>query len=516
MARMKPAAKFALILLIVGGIVGGLIGLNKAGILAPKGQQAGTGNVPKGMFGAKSSGNDIIKVGVVTWGGYAGGQYFNNGFNASSSSRFTKEYGIKVQFKVIDDFVASRAAWKAGEIDLLWCTIDAFPTEVNGLKAYDPKFVFQADWSRGGDAIVVKRGINSANDLLGKKIAVAFGTPSHTFLLYALDAGDLNYTDVDIIEVSNAIDAAAVFKAGKVDAAVVWSPDDADCVKNVNGAKVLMSTKKAGYIIADGFFAKSSYINSHRSELKSLVEGWLKGAAEINSSDVAKRKAAKILSAGFGPEIDESFCYSAINNVRLCTYTDNQKFFSMVPGGQMTGRRLYERMGKIYKMINLVRGQLPDWNSVIDLTALNSLSHLANETSQVAEKKVIYKKPTKRLATAKAVSTKRISITFPTGSSTLGENAKTVIDYKFADILSMSTNRIRIEGNTDNTGSRGTNMSLSKRRAKAVSAYLVRKYSVSPNRFVIIGNGPDKPVGNNSTDDGRRKNRRTDFMLLDS
>jgi NitT/TauT family transport system substrate-binding protein len=44
----------------------------------------------------------------------------------------------------------------------------------------------QVDWSRGGDAIIVKRGINSVNDLKGKKIAVAVPSPAQTLLTTAL------------------------------------------------------------------------------------------------------------------------------------------------------------------------------------------------------------------------------------------------------------------------------------------------------------------------------------------
>ena len=160
---------------------------------------------------------DVINVGVVTWGGYAGGQYFNKGFDANTESQFYKDYGFKVNFKVIDDFDASRDAFKSGDIDLMWATIDAFPTELEGLGTYDPQVVFQADWSRGGDAIVARRGINTVKDLKGKKIAVAPMTPSHSFLIWLLEAGDLTTKDVTIVEVPSAIDAADAFKSNKVE-----------------------------------------------------------------------------------------------------------------------------------------------------------------------------------------------------------------------------------------------------------------------------------------------------------
>ena len=92
--------------------------------------------------------------------------------------------------------------FKNGSIDLMWATIDAFPTEVEGLSQYQPQVVFQADWSRGGDAIVARRGINKVSDLRGKKIAVAPMTPSHSFLIWLLEAGDMSTKDVQIVEVS--------------------------------------------------------------------------------------------------------------------------------------------------------------------------------------------------------------------------------------------------------------------------------------------------------------------------
>ncbi len=153
-----------------------------------------------GNSGSNELSRDAVKVGVVTWGGYAGGEYFNEGFKANTNSRYYKEYGFPVEFKILDDVPVSREAWKNDEVNLLWCTIDALPTEIAGLTDYDPVVVFQSDWSRGGDAIVARRGINSVADLKGKKIAVAEMSPSHSFLLWMLEAGGLKASDVEIVK----------------------------------------------------------------------------------------------------------------------------------------------------------------------------------------------------------------------------------------------------------------------------------------------------------------------------
>ena len=116
-----------------------------------------------------------------------------------------------------------------------------------------------------------------------------------------------------------------------------------------------------------------------------------------------------------------------------------------------------------------------------------------------------------------AFANKPVNIVFPSGSATLDENSKYIIDMEFGDIAKMfATSRIRIEGNTDNIGSAESNKALSLQRAQAVADYLVAKYGFDPNRFVIVGNGPDKPVATNDTEEGRAKNRRTEFFLLEN
>ncbi len=511
-ARLTTVSKLLITLLIVGGIFFLIMLLGKNSSLTdrflPKEKEK------QDIKGLMDDGKkvDVIKVGVVTWGGYAGGQYFNEGFKASKESRFYKDYGIQVEFKVLDDFDASRAAWKSNDVDLLWATIDAFPTEVEGLSSYDPKVVFQADWSRGGDAVVVRRGINSVRDLKGQKVAVAPLTPSHTFLLWLLDAGDLGYDDIEIVEVASAIDAASAFKNGQVDAAVVWSPDDEICVRSVAGSKVLESTRNASAIIADVFYAKKKFIDANQDELNYLFEGWMRGASEINASETNKLKAAKILAKGLA--ISEEDGLAAINNVRLCTLGDNKNFFGLNANyNGVTGEDLYSKMGIIYNKLNYAPDVIPNWRLVADPSAVQA-TKLSGEMHASEDAKE-FSPITENVKNAPAIANKGITISFRTGEFQLDENAKYIIDKEFTPIAKAFGNaRIRIEGNTDNVGSYQGNKSLSLKRAQSVATYLAAEHNMPKNRFVIIGNGPDKPVASNDTDSGRSKNRRTDFQLI--
>jgi len=513
-AKLTPFSKILIVLAIVGGAYYLLTQLRnpetkeKLEELTSSSSTGKIGNIKEGY-------KEVINIGVVTWGGYAGGQYFNEGFEANNASRFYKDYGFKVKFEVIDDFDASRDAFKNGSIDLMWATIDAFPTEVSGLSQYQPQVVFQADWSRGGDAIVAARGINKVSDLRGKKIAVAPMTPSHSFLIWLLEASDMTTKDVQLVEVPSAIDAADSFKSNTVDAAVVWSPDDADCVSKVAGAKVLESTKNATHIIADVFVAKKEFIEKNKEQLQKLYEGWMIGASELNSSDSNKRKAARILSEGLSQPKD--FCYDAINNVRLTTHGDNKDFFGLNSNyNGVTGEDLYNKMKVKYNNLGYSTKGAKSWRllSTKDLVSRTSLSGVNHN----AEKEKQFTAVNPSLIKKESLSSKRVSISFRTGEFLLGENAKQIIDLQFTPIAKAFANaRIRIEGNTDNVGRRNSNISLSQKRAQSVANYLIKQHHMPANRFIIKGNGPDKPVRGcerNQNAECKSKNRRTDFELV--
>ncbi len=75
-------------------------------------------------------------------------------------------------------------------------------------------------------------------------------------------------------------------------------------------------------------------------------------------------------------------------------------------------------------------------------------------------------------------------------------------------------NLIRIEGHTDKIGTRGYNLGLSDRRARAVMKYLTDR-GVEKTRLIAKGFGPDFPIDTNETQEGRDNNRRVEFNILE-
>lgn len=524
--RLTTFSKLLITLVIVGGLVylGNYL-LNQTEWGRSLKSQAEQGSSSGGTFGDSSSANgkddDVLTVQLVTWGGYAPGLYFNNGSEPNEESRFYKEYGIKVRFVKNDDLQSALNAWIADEYDVLVQTADAFPlyTFPDDINQYKPQVFMQVDWSRGGDVIIAKRGINSINDLKGKRIAVTEPAPSQTLLISALEAAGLKYTDVTIAAAQDPVVASQMFKAPDVDAAVVWSPFDMEAIREVAGSKVLVTTKEQSNIIADIFFAKEEYIRNHRDQINAFYEGWMKAVAELNNDPSRQETAAAHLATflDFPPED----AMGAMSVVRWSSHGDNKDFFGLNPQFQgVKGADLYDKMARTFFELGQAEKLAPPWRNVINTGAVQAADRVLTGKGFESESVPAFTPPSEAEKTKPALANKPVSISFETGKYALTENAKTIIDLQFADVArSFATMRIRIEGNTDNVGSRKMNMELSRKRANAVAKYLQDTYNMDKNRFVIVGNGPDKPVEgceSNQNDACKARNRRTDFQLIGS
>ncbi len=473
-----------------------------------------------GLFDRKSSGgdNNTLRVQLVTWPGYAPGLYFNEGSNANTKSRFYKDYGFKVEFTREDDLLNALDAWAAGEYDVLVQTADAFslytaPEELASLK---PRAFMQVDWSRGGDAIIAKRGINTLNDLKGKRVALAVPAPAQTMLITALESAGLSIDDVNIVKTTDNIAAAELFKSEDIDAAVVWSPFDIEATSQVPGSKILMTTVEQSHIIGDIMFAKDDVINEKREMFNGFYEGWMRAVAELKDEG-NRGKAARYLAEflQFGAEDTEAM----MQTVYYASHGDNMNFFGLNPKFRgMSGGDLYDKMNRKFFEMKDNPNMGPVWRNVIHTGPILNADSKLRGPAYAAEGAKEFTPASTTEISAPALSIKPISISFATGQYTLTENAKTLIDVQLADIAKSFGNvRVRVEGNTDNVGSRDMNMRLSKQRAQSVADYLQSTYDMDANRFIIIGNGPDKPVPgceSNATNDCKAKNRRTEFQLL--
>ena len=105
------------------------------------------------------------------------------------------------------------------------------------------------------------------------------------------------------------------------------------------------------------------------------------------------------------------------------------------------------------------------------------------------------------------------NVYFDFGKYTLRSESFAELDELVSYMKWKENERIEIGGHTDNVGNDPDNLKLSQQRAEAIRQYLIKK-GIQPARIIAKGYGATEPVADNSTDEGRQKNRRTEVKIL--
>jgi outer membrane protein OmpA-like peptidoglycan-associated protein len=114
-----------------------------------------------------------------------------------------------------------------------------------------------------------------------------------------------------------------------------------------------------------------------------------------------------------------------------------------------------------------------------------------------------------------------INVTFDESSGVYFDTEKYNINAKSRETLNKLADifkeypqtNILVEGHTDNTGSDSYNLTLSKNRAQAVTGYMVES-GIDRGRFTTKWYGESQPKYDNTTEDGRAKNRRVELAIV--
>ena len=523
--KIKPAGKIVLLLFAVA-ILGGGFNLWRSrgheGTLVEK-LTGSAATAPVALGSDQGKLGRPLRVAINQWPGFSPGLVANNGLAANKNSLNWKEYGLLVEYTIMDDPIAMTKAYAAGDLDVIWSTIDASATQLGGLKkgGADTRVFMQVDWSRGGDAIIAARGINSIEDLKGKTVALITQSPSEFLLQYGLRNSSLDETEQKAIlnrMVGNDTpdQVISAFVAGKVDAIVTWEPNITAVLKSGadRGAHVILSTATIANAIGDVFMARSEFIQQNPEVVKKFAEAWFAGAREVNRNtqgavDLMTSNLPMFKSLGRNQTLD------TFAQVKITDMSDNIKTFGL-DGKAPLYDSIFRNATDMYASRGVLESRVsPDESK--NVTALQAYYASLPVEDQKAAPKEEFKFPAKQRELAKrapAVFTKQITINFATNSAELTATSKAVLDKNVAGLAEIASNAFfRIEGNTDSKGNVDLNIGLSQRRAQAVVNYLVSK-GFDANRLIPVGNGPTKPVASNETADGRAANRRTDIKVV--
>jgi len=234
-----------------------------------------------------------VRVRINVWVGCAGGLVANGGLETAPDSIFANK-GVKVSFKIIDDWTEGASALATNNVDVMLTTLDVYAKDYGQFqeKGFGSHAFLMVDWSRGADGVIGKQGINSIEDLAGKSIAFAPYTPSHFLLWNGLKASGLtteqrNELFKNAVHTKDGIEPAVLFAQDKVDAAVAWDPDMSDAVGKRAGAKKIYDTRVANRLIADVLVVSDRFAAKHPQARVEVAQGWLEGV-EFSSKQPAR------------------------------------------------------------------------------------------------------------------------------------------------------------------------------------------------------------------------------------
>jgi len=106
------------------------------------------------------------------------------------------------------------------------------------------------------------------------------------------------------------------------------------------------------------------------------------------------------------------------------------------------------------------------------------------------------------------------TIEFETGAALLRPSGMQILDQIAVVLLQLQGRQLAVTGHTDNTGAPQANQALSLARAQAVRSYLAAR-GVAPEAISVDGMGAQHPLADNATAEGRARNRRIEFRVLE-
>jgi NitT/TauT family transport system substrate-binding protein len=489
----------------------------------------------KGISSYKPMADRTVRFAINVWAGWGPIIYANNGFKPGKVWKTPGGKDFKVELVLIDDPVAMRDAYAAGNLHIGWATLDMVPLFLEGLRKDSrvmPRIYQQVDWSNGGDGIVVRDTIKTMSDLRGKTVVLAQNSPSHFFILNALINAGVQPAEVDFKFTQDAFQAAAAFNADKsIAGCVSWAPDIYNLEK-VKGNKILVTTGTANKLIADVWFARADFAKDNPDVIEGITRGIFDAMQDLKTQD-GKQKVAKLMAAGYS--IPESDALGMLGDAHSTNYGENRDFF-MNQNNPTSFERTWTTAYFLYKKINAVTEQTP-FDQVMDFSVIQKLGSEPKYANQKNEYDIQFAPASagsvqgekEEILTKTVVIhffpnswdvNKKVTRTNDTGKETeelYDPNVGFVVDEIGKLAGQYGAARIVIEGHTDGSMKASVPKSLvqelSLNRANSVKEAVLRKFpSLQPNQFSTAGMGWDRPA-DPSDPENNAKNRRVEVKV---
>ncbi|AEO93509.1 gp250 [Bacillus phage G] len=429
----------------------------------------------------------------------------NGGLTTQPGSVYDK-LGIKVNIKIDGDAVSISNDFIENNVNALAYTINRYAGTYKKFKDNnaEPIMPYIVDSSDGSDGIVVKEGINSVNDFIGKKIAVPNLTAAQTMIWWLMLKSDLNEDQIEKIKSNmtlykSTVAASEAFFKGEADVVVTRQPYLTNA-KNTPGMKVLFTTKSANNLILDGILFRKDFADQNPEVVSKFIDGALQS---ININTFDNIKTIDIFKDKTDEELNQM-----LTELKFSDYSANHNLLNGV------SQDLFNDMNKVWNKI----GESVDNDAASKAFSTKFIDGLSSKyTLEKVETKTVDEETRQKALSQdndEALLKKSTTINFKSNSAKFvnEDEAKKALN-EFINIAQFLDGAIiQIEGNIAGKDNSEVGKQLSLQRAKTVAEYL-KQQGVDPSRFVVVGNGTSKQIASNDTEEGMKKNRRTDIVF---
>ncbi len=277
-----------------------------------------------------------VRIAGLTWPGY--GFWF-----------IADEVGLapdlEISYQAIEDPFQTFALAAAGQLDVVSSTIEFAP--IAAAEGIPVKLVAYGNISYGTDKIVVGPGIESAADLVGKKVAVLEGGLAQLYMAIWLEQNGVAYDDVEYVNLIMD-DAASAMIGGDVAAAEFWEPFGTQVLEAREGTSLAAHSREPFWLqnalIADALFMNAAFIQDRRDvalkAMKALYDAiawWRDNPAEGNEIIARRMKMSledvELVIGKDGTGTDGGlYPYSFIETARFCGSAPGEPPFGQTNG----------------------------------------------------------------------------------------------------------------------------------------------------------------------------------------
>lgn len=517
--RLTKASKIlilVMILALIGG--GGYFGFSKGFIKTKSKNESVTADkkTNTNVEAAKhiDASDSTINLALDEWIGWKSIIDANGGLKTQKNSIFDK-LGLKVNINVVNDAAQSSNAMIKGKLNAAGYTINrtAFLSKKFTDAGLDVVMPYITNYSNGGDGIIATDKFQTVNSLVDAKIGVPQFSEAHSLVVWFVNQSDLTDDEKqkiinDLIFFDTPDDAAKAFFAGQIDVAATWQPYLTQA-ENTSNCHVLFSTANSTKLILDGIVFRSDFAKAHPEVISKFIDGALQASAMYDTEFDALKQTMPMFSGMSDDEIK-----SMTADAALAGWTNNMETLST------EAPQIYSDMCNVWSSIGeSVNPDLVD--ELFDTSYMENLQdkYEGDDPIQAVKKEIkVTEENQDEILNVQAMLTKSASVNFIESTAKFVDSADAsakLDDFiKVAKILDGTI--IQIEGNTDpNPDTDPTdeaNVMLSKQRAETVKQYFILN-GISADRIISVGNGSSNPIVDNTSDENRAMNRRTDVSF---